>query len=60
MKFLGNVLATVIGLFVFCLVFFFGIMIIGAIAGGNEDTVKVEENAVIELDLSKVSLDYAG
>lgn len=60
MKFLGNVLATVIGLFVFCLVFFFGIIIIGAIAGGNEDTVKVEENAVIELDLSKVSLDYAG
>ena len=60
MKFLGNVLATVIGLFVFCLVFFFGIIIIGAVAGGNEDTVKVEENAVIELDLSKVSLDYAG
>ena len=60
MKFLGNVLATVIGLFVFCLVFFFGIIIIGVIAGGNEDTVKVEENAVIELDLSKVSLDYAG
>lgn len=60
MKFLGNVLATVIGLFVFCLVFFFGIIIIGAIAGGNEDTVKVEENAVIELDLSKISLDYAG
>ena len=60
MKFLGNVLATVIGLFVFCLVFFFGIIFIGAIAGGNEDTIKVEENAVIELDLSKVSLDYAG
>lgn len=60
MKFLGNVLATVIGLFVFYLVFFFGIIFIGAIAGGNEDTVKVEENAVIELDLSKVSLDYAG
>jgi heme/copper-type cytochrome/quinol oxidase subunit 2 len=60
MKFLGNVLATVIGLFVFCLLFFFGIIFIGAIAGGNEDTVKVEENAVIELDLSKVSLDYAG
>ena len=60
MKFLGNVLATVIGLFVFCLFFFFGIIFIGTIAGGNEDTVKVEENAVIELDLSKVSLDYAG
>lgn len=60
MKFLGNVLATVIGLFVFCLVFFFGIIIIGAIAGGNEDIVTIEENSVIELDLSKVTLDYAG
>ena len=37
MKFLGNVLATVIGLFVFWMIFFFGIIIIGAIAGGNED-----------------------
>lgn len=60
MKFLGNVLATVIGLFVFCLVFFFGIIIIGGIAGGNEDIVTIEENSVIELDLSKVTLDYAG
>lgn len=60
MKFLGNVLATVIGLFVFCLIFFFGIIIIGAIAGGNEDIVTIEENSVIELDLSKVTLDYAG
>jgi protease-4 len=60
MKFLGNVLATVIGLFVFCLVFFFGIIIIGSIAGGNEDIVTIEENSVIELDLSKVTLDYAG
>jgi protease-4 len=60
MRFLGNVLATIIGIFVFCMIFFFGIIIIGAIAGGDEDTVKVKENSVIELDLSKVSLDYAG
>jgi protease-4 len=60
MKFLGNVLATIIGLFVFCMLFFFGIIIIGAIAGGNDETVTVEENTVIELDLSKVTLDYAG
>lgn len=60
MKFLGNVLATVIGLFVFWMIFFFGIIIIGAIAGGNEDIVTIEENSVIELDLSKVTLDYAG
>jgi protease-4 len=60
MKFLGNVLATIVGLFVFCMLFFFGIIIIGAIASGNEDVVKVEEKTVIELDLSKVTLDYAG
>lgn len=60
MRFLGNVLATIIGIFVFCMIFFFGIIIIGAIAGGSEETVKVKENSVIELDLSKVSLDYAG
>ena len=60
MKFLGNVLATVIGLFVFWMIFFFGIIIIGAIAGGNEDIVTIEENSVIELDLSQVTLDYAG
>ena len=60
MRFLGNVLATIVGIFIFCMIFFFGIIIIGAIAGGSEDTVKVKENSVIELDLSKVTLDYAG
>ncbi len=60
MKFLGNVLATVIGIFVFFMLFFFGIMFIGLIFGGDGETVKVKENSVIELDLSKVNLDYAG
>jgi protease-4 len=60
MRFLGNVLATIVGIFIFCMIFFFGIIIIGAIAGGDEDTVSVKKNSVIELDLSKVSLDYAG
>lgn len=60
MRFLGNVLATIVGLFVFSMIFFFGIIIIGAIAGGGEETVDVKKNSVIELDLSKVSLDYAG
>lgn len=60
MRFLGNVLATIVGIFIFCMIFFFGIIIIGAIAGGSDDTVKVKKNSVIELDLSKVSLDYAG
>lgn len=60
MRFLGNVLATIVGLFVFCMIAFFGIIIIGLIAGGGEDTVTVKNNSVIELDLSKVTLDYAG
>ena len=60
MRFLGNVLATIVGLFVFSMIFFFGIIIIGAIAGSGEDTVSVKNNSVIELDLSKVTLDYAG
>ena len=60
MRFLGNVLATIVGLFVFSMIFFFGIIIIGAIAGSGEETVSVKKNSVIELDLSKVSLDYAG
>lgn len=60
MRFLGNVLATVVGIFVFCMLFFFGIMFIGLIFGGDGDTIKVKENSVIELDLSKVTLDYGG
>jgi protease-4 len=60
MKFLGNVLATVIGIFVFCMIFFFGIMIVGAIAGSGSDVVTVKNNSVIELDLEKVVYDYGG
>lgn len=60
MRFLGNVIATVVGIFIFIMMFFFGIIIIGAIFGGDKDKVSVKENSIIELDLSKVSLDYAG
>ncbi|HLF52114.1 signal peptide peptidase SppA [Flavobacterium sp.] len=60
MKFLGNVLATIVGLFVFCMLFFFGILLIAAIFGGSSDNVAVENNSVIELDLSKIKNDYAG
>lgn len=59
MRFLGNVLATIVGLFLFLMIFFFGFIIIGALAGGDE-TVKVKSNSVIELDLSKINYDYAG
>lgn len=60
MKFIGNVLATIIGIFVFCFLFFLGIIIIGTIAGSDEKIIEVKNNSVIELDLSEVSLDYTG
>ena len=60
MKFLGNVLATVVGLFVFIMLFFFGIMLVGALFGSDSETVSVKDNSVIHLDLSKIKHDYAG
>ncbi|HLA56821.1 MAG TPA: signal peptide peptidase SppA [Flavobacterium sp.] len=60
MKFLGNVLATIVGLFVFSMIFFFGIVLIAALAGGGGDEVLVRSNSVIELDLADVTNDYAG
>lgn len=60
MRFLGNVLATVVGIFVFFMLFFFGIILIGALFGSDSDKVTVNENSVIQLDLSKIEHDYAG
>ncbi len=60
MRFLGNVLATIVGLFVFCMISFFGILLIGALFGRGDETVSVKSNSVIELDLSKIHNDYAG
>jgi protease-4 len=60
MKFLGNVMATIIGIFVFCMLFFFGILLLGAIFGGEEEGIEVKNNSVIELKLDDISNDYAG
>ena len=60
MKFLGNVLATVVGIFIFSILSFFGIVFLGVIFGGDEQSVEIKENSVIELDLSEVQFDYAG
>lgn len=60
MKFLGNVLAVIVGLFIFCMVFFFGFLLIAAVAGSGDDQTHVENNSVIELDLAGVTLDYGG
>ena len=60
MKFLGNVLATVVGIFIFSILSIFGIVFLGVIFGGDEQSVEIKENSVIELDLSEVQFDYAG
>jgi protease-4 len=60
MKFLGNVLATIVGLFVFFMLCFFGIVIIAMVFGGNAEIVEVKSNSVIELNLEHIKNDYAG
>ena len=59
MKFLGNVLATVIGIFVFIMLFFFGAVFLAALFGGDEK-VSVKSDSVIELNLKEIKDDYAG
>jgi protease IV len=60
MRFLGNVLATIVGLFVFIMLFFFGIVLIAAIFGGDSEEVSVKSDSVIELKLENIKNDYAG
>ena len=60
MKFLGNVLATLVGIFIFCMLFVFGIVFISVLASGGGEKVSVANNSVIVLDLSEVKNDYAG
>ena len=60
MRFLGNVLATIIGLFIFLMLFVFGLMFIAAVAGSSGSEIQVKNNSVIELDISKVTNDYGG
>ena len=60
MRFLGNVLATIVGLFVFLMMFFFGIILIVAVFGGDSEVISVKSNSVIELNLEDIKNDYAG
>ncbi len=60
MRFIGNVLATIVGLFIFCVLFFFLIVVFGAIAGSGKDLSNIKDNSVIELDLTSINHDYAG
>jgi protease IV len=60
MKFLSSVLATIVGLFIFSMIFFFGFALIGALVGGDKEGVTVSPDSVIELNLENVTDDYAG
>lgn len=60
MNFIKNVFATVVGIFLFCVLSFFILIGIGATFGSSEDEIKINDNSVIEIDLSKIVFDYAG
>lgn len=60
MRFIQNVLATIVGLFIFSMLFFFFLMVFGAVAGAGADRTSVKDKSVIELDLSRINYDYAG
>lgn len=51
MRFLGNVLAVIVGLLIFSVLSFFILAGIIAIASSSEDEVKVKENTVLHLNL---------
>lgn len=56
MKFLRNLLATIVGLFVFTFIMFF-ILISIASSGSEENLVKLEDNTVLHLKLNKPILE---
>lgn len=60
MKFLRNLLATILGLFIFFGLMFFGLILIGVAMGSGSDKVIVKDNSVLVLDLSDVRYDYGG
>lgn len=62
MNFLKNVLATIVGLFIFCFLFFFLMISIGSVmaVSSTSKSVGVKNNSIIKLDLSEVSEDYGG
>ena len=60
MKFLGNVVATVVGLMLFMILGFLGLLVLGALLGGNGDKTIVESNSVLELKLDGITNDYGG
>lgn len=61
MNFIKRVLSTVTGIFVFLIICFIGIILIGLLFGSNEDQViKVKPNSILDLKLDFPIKDYAG
>lgn len=62
MNFIKNVLATIVGLILFCFLSFFVLLIIGSAIsmGSSTPNVSLKNNSVIKLDLSGITHDYGG
>lgn len=60
MRFLSNVLSTIVGLFLFLLLFFFGLIFIITIIGSSGEETAIKSNSVLIFDMENVMLDYAG
>ena len=62
MNFIKNVLATFVGIILFCMMSFFLLLIIGVVAsaGSSSSGKSTKSNSIIKLDLENVSNDYGG
>ena len=61
MNFIKNVLATIVGIFIFLFISFFVLILVGSLVSvGSSNKVSTKSNSVINLDLSRVSSDYGG
>src|SRR5690554_2269021 len=62
MNFIKNVLATLVGIILFCMMSFFILLIVGVIAsaGSSSKGKSTKNNSIIKLDLERVSNDYGG
>lgn len=62
MNFIKNVLATFVGIILFCMMSFFLLLIVGVVASasGSSSSKSTKSNSVIKLDLENVSNDYGG
>lgn len=60
MKFLRNLLASILGTILALGIIFMFFLIIAAFMGGNEEVVTVKENSVLKISLAKPIKDYGG